>query len=149
MSGSQRSMMRRKRDRRPVADPRNRRNLEESRQLVQVRGVRGAQIAEVQPGFIAVLELVAGSNESIAGMIELRSLDADRLVFGSGLEVNRQVASRVAADVVHDACLTAFRAGDGGHQQRRRVEQRPERSDPGLIVVTRPEKGQDWVSQVT
>src|SRR5580700_3635536 len=77
--GWSRSTVRRHRDHRTVADPLQRWNLKESRQLAERRGVTRTKTREALPSLVAIAQRVSGGGQAIAGLFELRALDAGRL----------------------------------------------------------------------
>jgi len=119
-----------------------------------LRGIRPEQAvpvtAALEASGFAIVEVPLNSPDPLASIAALAREFGERMLIGAGtVMTDTQVADIAAAD--HRVLREA---GDAGHvmhglaaerEPRGPVEQRPQRPDPRLIVVTGAKKGQHGI----
>src|SRR5579863_15116 len=87
--------------------------------------------------------------EAVASGVELVAFESRCRAFNRDAEIVRQVVRRMPSEIEEYPRASFGGAFDGRYSERRCIEQRAERSNPGLKVVARTEVGERRICEVT
>src|ERR1700686_3376734 len=130
-------------------NPRWKRLIQVSRQRINIRLVHSAQTLEFAIRFFAIQQLQAVLRQSVADAAQVRGREpVVRQRLGWRAKNLRKVGDGVARDRKRQIGLTLASSFDAYLQQRAGIQNRGQRSDPGLVVVLRPKIRQHWIRQM-